>query len=93
MFTMHDVLDAQWSCDNYKDEAYLRRVILPLEVCFPLLPAPEAGFLLAHVQQLIHKPSLYHCRPIRNALPPNQSRCKSKCWHVGANAAQVASGL
>lgn len=32
MVTMHDVLDAQWSYDNYKDEAYLRRVILPLEV-------------------------------------------------------------
>jgi H/ACA ribonucleoprotein complex subunit 4 len=29
--TMHDVLDAQWEYDNHKDEAYLRRVILPLE--------------------------------------------------------------
>jgi H/ACA ribonucleoprotein complex subunit 4 len=29
--TMHDVLDAQYEYDNNKDEAYLRRVILPLE--------------------------------------------------------------
>jgi len=29
--TMHDVLDAQWLYDNHKDEAYLRRVITPLE--------------------------------------------------------------
>ena len=29
---MHDVLDAQWRYDNYKDETYLRRAILPLEV-------------------------------------------------------------
>lgn len=29
---MHDLLDAQWKYDNYKDESYLRRVILPLEV-------------------------------------------------------------
>ena len=32
MVTMHDVLDAQWVYDNLKDEAYLRRVIMPLEV-------------------------------------------------------------
>ena len=32
MMTMHDVLDAQWLKDNYNDEAYLRRVIMPLEV-------------------------------------------------------------
>ena len=31
MVTMHDVLDAQWTYDNHKDEAYLRRVIMPLE--------------------------------------------------------------
>jgi H/ACA ribonucleoprotein complex subunit 4 len=30
LVTMHDVLDAQWKYDNYKDETYLRRVILPL---------------------------------------------------------------
>jgi len=32
LVTMHDVLDAQWMYDNLKDEAYLRRVIMPLEV-------------------------------------------------------------
>lgn len=32
MTTMHDVLDAQWTLDNLSDEAYLRRVIMPLEV-------------------------------------------------------------
>ena len=31
MVTMHDILDAQWTFDNYKDEAYLRRAIMPLE--------------------------------------------------------------
>ncbi|KAL6763199.1 centromere/microtubule binding protein [Haematococcus lacustris] len=31
MVTMHDVLDAMWLYDNFKDEAYLRRVIMPLE--------------------------------------------------------------
>ncbi|KAG8239830.1 hypothetical protein J437_LFUL011456 [Ladona fulva] len=31
MVTMHDVLDAQWLYDTYKDESYLRRVIHPLE--------------------------------------------------------------
>jgi H/ACA ribonucleoprotein complex subunit 4 len=31
MFTMHDVIDAQWLYDNHKDETYLRRVIKPLE--------------------------------------------------------------
>lgn len=32
LVSMHDVLDAQWVYDNHKDEAYLRRVIMPLEV-------------------------------------------------------------
>lgn len=32
MVTMHDVLDAMWQYDNFKDEAYLRRAIMPLEV-------------------------------------------------------------
>ncbi|KAL0359497.1 UNVERIFIED_CONTAM: H/ACA ribonucleoprotein complex subunit [Sesamum angustifolium] len=32
MVTMHDVLDGQWVYDNYRDESYLRRVIMPLEV-------------------------------------------------------------
>lgn len=31
MVTLHDVLDAQWVYDNNRDEAYLRRVISPLE--------------------------------------------------------------
>lgn len=31
MVTMHDVLDAQWTYDNYKDESFLRKVIMPLE--------------------------------------------------------------
>jgi H/ACA ribonucleoprotein complex subunit 4 len=32
MVTMHDILDAQWMYDNFKDETYLRRAIMPLEV-------------------------------------------------------------
>jgi H/ACA ribonucleoprotein complex subunit 4 len=32
MVTMHDVMDAQWMYDNFNDEAYLRRVLMPLEV-------------------------------------------------------------
>ena len=32
MVTMHDVLDAQHVYDTTKDESYLRRVIMPLEV-------------------------------------------------------------
>jgi H/ACA ribonucleoprotein complex subunit 4 len=32
LVTMHDLLDAQWLYDNYRDESYLRRVIKPLEV-------------------------------------------------------------
>ena len=31
LVTMHDLLDAQWKYDNYKDEKYLRKVIMPLE--------------------------------------------------------------
>jgi H/ACA ribonucleoprotein complex subunit 4 len=31
LVTLHDVLDAQWLHDNNRDEAYLRRVIAPLE--------------------------------------------------------------
>jgi len=31
MVTMHDVIDAQYTYDHYKDETYLRRVIKPLE--------------------------------------------------------------
>ncbi|XP_072959135.1 H/ACA ribonucleoprotein complex subunit 4-like [Typha angustifolia] len=32
MVTMHDVLDAQWTFDNFRDESYLRRIVMPLEV-------------------------------------------------------------
>ncbi|KAH8633105.1 centromere/microtubule-binding protein CBF5 [Alternaria alternata] len=31
LVTLHDVLDAQWLHDNNRDEAYLRKVIAPLE--------------------------------------------------------------
>lgn len=32
MMTMHDVKDAQWYYDQYNNESYLRRVIMPLEI-------------------------------------------------------------
>lgn len=32
MVTMHDVMDSMWALDNYKDESYIRRVVMPLEV-------------------------------------------------------------
>ncbi|PWA34420.1 Dyskerin-like protein [Artemisia annua] len=32
MVSMHDVMDGQWVFDNYRDESYLRRVVMPLEV-------------------------------------------------------------
>ncbi|KAI0990220.1 hypothetical protein GJ496_001021 [Pomphorhynchus laevis] len=31
LVTMHDILDAQYAFDHFKDESYLRRVIQPLE--------------------------------------------------------------
>jgi len=31
MVTMHDVLDAQYTYDTFKDESYLRRIVKPLE--------------------------------------------------------------
>jgi H/ACA ribonucleoprotein complex subunit 4 len=31
MYTMHDVMDAQYMYDNNKDESYLRKIIMPLE--------------------------------------------------------------
>ncbi|KAI1340926.1 putative rRNA pseudouridine synthase [Xylariaceae sp. FL0016] len=31
LVTLHDVLDAQWTHDNTRDESYLRKVIAPLE--------------------------------------------------------------
>jgi H/ACA ribonucleoprotein complex subunit 4 len=38
MVTMHDVLDAQWTYDQNKDEKYLRRVVMPLEVLLVSYP-------------------------------------------------------
>uniref|UniRef100_A0ACD5YYB2 Uncharacterized protein n=1 Tax=Avena sativa TaxID=4498 RepID=A0ACD5YYB2_AVESA len=32
MVTMHDVMDSMWALDNNKDESYIRRVVMPLEV-------------------------------------------------------------
>ncbi|KAG2396233.1 hypothetical protein LR48_Vigan09g261500 [Vigna angularis] len=32
MVSMHDVMDAQWVFDNFRDESYLRRAVMPLEV-------------------------------------------------------------
>lgn len=32
LVTMHDLKDAQWQYEHFKNEAYLRRVIMPLEV-------------------------------------------------------------
>eukprot|EP01104_Vermistella_antarctica_P016223 TRINITY_DN54_c0_g1_i1.p1 TRINITY_DN54_c0_g1~~TRINITY_DN54_c0_g1_i1.p1 ORF type:complete len:500 (-),score=181.64 TRINITY_DN54_c0_g1_i1:144-1643(-) len=32
LVTMHDVLDAQYQFDHNKDETYLRRIVMPLEV-------------------------------------------------------------
>merc|ERR1712106_438442 len=31
LVTMHDIIDAQWTYENHKDETYLRRCIKPLE--------------------------------------------------------------
>jgi len=36
--TMHDLKDAQWRYEHYKDESYLRRVIIPLEVLLTNFP-------------------------------------------------------
>jgi len=35
---MHDVIDAQYQYDNNKDESYLRRVIMPLEILLVSFP-------------------------------------------------------
>lgn len=32
MSTMHDVKDAQYLYENFGDESYLRRVIMPIEI-------------------------------------------------------------
>lgn len=36
--TMHDVLDAQWTFEQNKDEKYLRRVVMPLEILLTSYP-------------------------------------------------------
>lgn len=38
MYTMHDVLDAQYKYEKSKDESYLRRVIQPLELVLTNYP-------------------------------------------------------
>ena len=38
MVTMHDVLDAQYMCDKFGDESYLRRIVMPLESLLVDLP-------------------------------------------------------
>jgi len=38
MVTMHDVLDAQWTFESSRDETYLRRVVMPLELILSDLP-------------------------------------------------------
>lgn len=38
MVTLHDVLDAQWTYDNTRDESYLRKVISPLESLLTMYP-------------------------------------------------------
>lgn len=45
LVTMHDVLDAQYKYKHHKDESYLRRVIMPLEVLltdFPRIMAKDS---------------------------------------------------
>jgi len=36
--TMHDLKDAQWRYEHYKDESYLRKVIMPAEVLLTNFP-------------------------------------------------------
>eukprot|EP00397_Hematodinium_sp_SG-2012_P029154 GEMP01030775.1.p1 GENE.GEMP01030775.1~~GEMP01030775.1.p1 ORF type:complete len:467 (+),score=96.53 GEMP01030775.1:52-1401(+) len=36
--TMHDVLDAQYAFENLRDETYMRRVVMPLEVVLTNFP-------------------------------------------------------
>lgn len=51
MWTMHDVMDAQWVYDNHKDESYLRRVIQPVE-----------SLLVTH-KRIVMKDSAVSCLP------------------------------
>lgn len=83
MVTMHDVLDAQWSYDNYKDESYLRRVILPLEVRLFI----QARFQHQHAEGTIDK-----CMPglsVASSICVNlqQDSSKSVCLIVQLRAA------
>jgi len=59
MVTMHDILDAQWLYDNTRDESYLRRVIMPLEV------------LLTNMKRIVVKDSAVNaiCYGARLMLP------------------------
>lgn len=41
LVTMHDVLDAQHVYDTKKDESYLRRIIMPLEVIYDTYARPR----------------------------------------------------
>lgn len=48
MVTMHDLLDAQYVFDTTKDEAYLRRAVMPLEILltnFKRLVVKDSGKL------------------------------------------------
>jgi len=38
LYTMHDVLDAQWQYMNNKDESYLRTIIQPTEILLTNYP-------------------------------------------------------
>jgi H/ACA ribonucleoprotein complex subunit 4 len=59
LVTMHDVLDAMWTHDNFADETYLRRVIMPLEA------------LLVNMKRIIVKDSAVNavCYGARLMLP------------------------
>lgn len=35
---MHDVKDAMWRYEQYKDESYLRKIIMPLEILLTNFP-------------------------------------------------------
>lgn len=81
LMTMHDVLDAQWSLDTYKDESYLRRVVMPLERLLisykRIVVKDSAGMFLpclsasspAHTD---HRQSSFRCNKNRSPakLPP-----------------------
>ena len=45
LVTMHDVMDAMWVNDNLKQEEYLRRVVMPLEVLLTTTSASSSRTL------------------------------------------------